>query len=232
MSPSSKKRAPAPTKKLPIVPIAIGVIAVAAILALVFAMLGGGDDKSDATKDGESAPVTVTGDTLPRFSSDAQNDSPGGPAPVLQGKNFAGEDVTIPADDGKAKAIFFVAHWCPHCQREIPNLAEWLQNNELPDNVEIAFVSTRVMESGTTANYPPSEWLAANGFAGYPTIADTKDDNPAYAAYGAGGLPYVVFLDADNNVVLRTAGELGDSSVYTDIFDALSKGETPQDPRG
>jgi hypothetical protein len=88
------------------------------------------------------------------------------------------------------------------------------------------------VESGTTANYPPSEWLAANGFGDYPTIADTKDEDPAYYAYGAGGLPFIVFLDADNNVVLRTTGELGDESVYTDIFDALSKGETPQDPRG
>ena len=229
MSPSPKS-APA-KKKLPIVPIVIGVVAVAAVAAIAFTMLGS-DDKVDPTKDGESAPVTVTGDPLPPFTTEAHNDSPGGAAPVLHGKNFAGEDVTIPADNGKAKAIFFVAHWCPHCQREIPNLASWLENNELPDNVEIAFVSTLVTQNGTTANYPPSKWLADNGFADYPTIADTKDSTPAYEAYGAGGLPFIVFLDADNNVLLRTEGELGDADVYTDIFDALSKGEAPKDPRG
>ena len=231
MSPSSKTSAPA-KKKLPIVPIVIGVIAVAAIAAVLFTMLRGGDDKPDTTKEGESAPVTVTGDALPTFP-DQPNDSPGGTAPVLQGKNFAGEDVTIPADDGKAKAIFFVAHWCPHCQVEIPNLAKWLETNEVPDNVEIAFVSTRVLERGTTANYPPSEWLAESGFGDDPTIADTQDENPAYNAYGAGGLPYVVFLDGDNDVLLRTQGEYGDDpNVYTAIFDALSKGEAPTDPRG
>ena len=34
--------------------------------------------------------------------------------------------------DGKAKAIFFVAHWCPHCQAEIPRLSEWLKTHGLP----------------------------------------------------------------------------------------------------
>jgi thiol-disulfide isomerase/thioredoxin len=230
MSPSPKT---APKKKLPIVPIVIGVIAVAAVAALLFSALGGGDDKPDATKDGESAPVTVTGDALPQFTSASLQDDPGGSAPVLQGKNFAGQDVTIPADDGKAKAIFFVAHWCPHCQAEIPTLAEWLANNELPDNVDIAFVSTRVTESGTTVNYPPSEWLAENDLSGYPTIADTVGDNPAYTAYGSGGLPYIVYVDADNNVLLRTTGEYKQGSeVWGPIFEALANGEAPTDPRG
>ena len=40
-------------------------------------------------------------------------------------------------------------------------------------------------------------------------------------------------LDADNDVLLRTQGEYGDDpNVYTAIFDALSKGEAPTDPRG
>ena len=63
-------------------------------------------------------------------------------------------------------------------------------------------------------------------------IAD-DGDSTAYRAYGAGGLPYVVYLDKDNNVVLRTEGEYGDDpEIYTDIFDKLAAGELTDDPRG
>lgn len=243
MSTTTKRPANRPAKgpaattahrKLPLLPIVIGAIVLVAIAVALIAVTGGDADKKNATSDGEAFPVSVSGAALPQYPGPGETDpAVGEPAPVLTGKNFAGETVSIPADDGKAKAIFFVAHWCPHCRNEVPRLAEWLQTHELPAGVEIAFVSTRVQEQGTTENYPPSAWLAENGFADNPTIADEKDANPAYQAYGAGGLPYVVYLDKANNVVLRTTGEYGDDpELYTPIFDALAQGDTVEDPRG
>ena len=63
-------------------------------------------------------------------------------------------------------------------------------------------------------------------------IAD-DGDSTAYYAYGAGGLPYIVYLDKDNKVALRTEGEYGsDPEIYTDVFAKLAAGELTSDPRG
>jgi hypothetical protein len=35
------------------------------------------------------------------------------------------------------------------------------------------------------------------------------DDSSALLAYGGSGFPYVVYLDGENRVVARSAGELG-----------------------
>ena len=42
------------------------------------------------------------------------------PSPPSPASDFDGDDITIGADDGTAKVILFVAHWCPHCQAEVP----------------------------------------------------------------------------------------------------------------
>jgi uncharacterized protein (DUF1800 family) len=44
------------------------------------------------------------------------------------GGNAAHKQIGI-ANDGKAKVVLFVAHWCPHCRREVPLLADDSQNS-------------------------------------------------------------------------------------------------------
>ena len=84
------------------------------------------------------------------------------------------------------------------------------------------------MKSG---HYPPSSWLASEGVGDVPTIADDENSS-ALAAYGAGGFPYMVYLDGTNKVLLRTAGEYGDDpEQFTPIFQSLASGEAPVDPR-
>ena len=158
------KPASAAKRSFPVWPVLIGAIVVAGILAVV--LTSGGDDDNDTVvagpgEAGESAAVTVTGEPLPIFEETRDDPAVGEAAPILAGSNFAGDPVTIPSADGNAKAIFFVAHWCPHCRDEIPRLSEWLKTHDLPAGVEIDIVSTRVNES--PVNYPPSAWLAARG---------------------------------------------------------------------
>ena len=222
-----------PKRTFPVWPVLIGAIVVAGILAVVLTS-GGGDDNSVVVagpgEAGESAQVTVTGNPLPKFEHTRDDPAVGAAAPILDGANFAGDPVTIPAADGKAKAIFFVADWCPHCRDEIPRLSEWLKTHGLPTGVDIALVSTRVNES--PVNFPPSAWLAREGVGNLPVIAD-DGDSTAYYAYGAGGLPYIVYLDQDNKVALRTEGEYGsDPEIYTDVFAKLAAGQLTSDPRG
>ena len=70
----------------------------------------------------QTRPIQVTGSPLPTHTEDAQNPAVGTAAPVLRGAGFDGTPVTI-GGDGRATLVMFLAHRCPHCQRELPVLA-------------------------------------------------------------------------------------------------------------
>jgi thiol-disulfide isomerase/thioredoxin len=210
----------------PVWALIIAAVVVAGVLAVV--LTSQGDDGSGSASD-ETADVDISGDPLARFENQTEDPAIGETAPTLSGSNFAGEPVTLAADDGNAKAIFFVAHWCPHCQEEIPRLAGWLASNDAPEGLDIEIVSTAVDDR--RPNFPPSSWLEREGVGDLPTIADDADGG-AHLAYGAGGFPFVVYLDAENRVVLRTEGEYPDDpGVYTELFEGLAAGEPITDPR-
>ncbi len=199
---------------LPVFPLAIGLILVLGIVAIILTVASGDDSASDETR-----PVTIQGAALPQMQ-EGGDAAIGMAAPAIAGEDFDGEPVKIEAD-GRAKAIAFVAHWCPHCQVEVPKLSDYLDGPGLPEGVDLYFVSTSV-DSGQ-GNYPPSAWLKREGVGDVPTVVDDAKTK-AYITYGAGGFPFMVFLDADNNVALRTTGELPDGS-YERYFTALANGE-------
>jgi thiol-disulfide isomerase/thioredoxin len=194
------------------------VIAVAVLLALVL----GGDDSSNG--DGgvaQTRPVTVEGALLAPPDASASTDAAvGEAAPVLVGESFDGTRVTI-GDDGRAKAIVFVAHWCPHCQQEVPVIKQYLDDPGLPERVDLYFVTTST--GSNQPNYPPSEWLEREGVGDVPTLVD-DGENTAHAAYGGGGFPNLVLVGADGNVAARFSGELG-ADAYPVLLDALARGD-------
>jgi thiol-disulfide isomerase/thioredoxin len=100
--------------------------------------------------------------------------------------------------------VIFVAHWCPHCQREVPLLATWMSGNPLPSNVEFRMVATAT--SSDRPNYPPSAWLAKYPLPG-PVLVDSSTSEAA-AAWGLPGYPYIVAVDPSGKVVDRKSGEL------------------------
>jgi thiol-disulfide isomerase/thioredoxin len=99
-------------------------------------------------------------------------------APVLRVASFDGTPVTI-GGDGKATLVVFLAHWCPHCQRELPVLARWLEDGRLPSSVSLYLVSTAA--SRERPNWPPSAWLRVVGL-NVPVLA--ADRQSSAAAYG------------------------------------------------
>jgi len=114
-----------------------------------------------------------------------------------------------------------VAHWCPHCQAEVPVVMDHLADTPMPDDVELVMVSTSVKAEAD--NYPPEQWLDAEGWTG-PVLADSAESTGA-AALGVGGFPYFVAVDADGKVVARTSGE-----ITMDQFDQLvaaAQGDAP-----
>jgi cytochrome c biogenesis protein CcmG/thiol:disulfide interchange protein DsbE len=123
-------------------------------------------------------------------------------APTVQGADFDGTPVAI-QPNGRPTAIMFIAHWCPHCQREVPVVQSWIDANGMPPNVDFLSVATGIDPS--RPNYPPDEWLAREGWT-VPVIVDPT--NSVAMAYGLPAYPYWVFLDGDGKVVARTTGEL------------------------
>jgi cytochrome c biogenesis protein CcmG, thiol:disulfide interchange protein DsbE len=203
-------RKPVRTKRSPVLPIAIGLFVLLALVAIVASMAGSGDDGDTTSPAGDDGPaaieevrdVEVTGTALADYE-DGNDAALGVPAPVLEGQTFDGAGVTI-GEKGRPQLVFFVAHWCPHCQKEVPVISEWLDEAGEPDDVVLRAVSTGVNKDAP--NYPPSEWLDREGWP-VKTLADDADSTAA-KAFGLSAYPFFVALNADGEVVARTSGEL------------------------
>ena len=179
------------------------VIAIAAIVAI------SASSKKDSAAVGsvqEFSEVTVTGDVLPAFDSAVKPDPAVGMlAPVLSGKGFTGNVVTTEST-GTPTLVVFLAHWCPHCQREVPLLVEWEKSGNMPTSIDIVAVATGT--DSANPNFPPSEWLARENFpATWPVMADSAD-KVGGDAFGLSGYPYFVLIGGDGKVLWRASGEV------------------------
>lgn len=146
--------------------------------------------------------ASVAGEALPQFANESPDPAVGQPAPELTGQTLDGEPITIDPDDGTPKAIVFLAHWCPHCQREVPVVQDWLEENGAPEGVELYAVATDIDRN--RGNFPPQDWLEREGWQ-VPTLVD--GDDVARNAYGLRTYPYWVTIDGEGNVVQRWSGE-------------------------
>lgn len=205
----------------------VGAVVAVVLVALVGALVaGGGDDSGDgdgarsdtAGSSGASlddAPVDVSGAALPSLA-DGGGDDPavGNPMPTLSGTALDGTPLTIPTT-GRPAMIVFLAHWCPHCQAEVPVVQDWVDGGGLPDGVDLLTVSTAI--DSRRPNYPADEWLAREGWTA-PVLVDGQDQ--AAEAAGLTSFPFFVAVDADGNVVARASGELTEAQL-TDIAEAL-----------
>ena len=190
------------------------VLVVVGIAGAVSLGTAGGSSKP-ATNSGVTVPggvaaaefqkVTVAGESLAQLPESGDDPAVGKAAPTLTGYDLAGRPVTIdPGSDGKATMVVFLAHWCPHCNYEIPVLNEWKEKGLVPPNLRVVGVTTGSRPD--QANWPPSKWLVAKKWT-FDQFADSEKQD-ASAAYGVGGYPFLVFIDAAGNVTSRTSGEV------------------------
>ncbi|MBT8208334.1 MAG: TlpA family protein disulfide reductase, partial [Acidimicrobiia bacterium] len=114
---------------------------------------------------------------------------------------------------GQPTAVVFLAHWCPHCQAEVVEVQEWIDQGGGVDGVAIVSVATAT--EPVRDNYPPSEWLSD----WTPPVLLDDADGSVMAAFGGNAFPFWAFVDADGRVVSRQAGSL-DIPVLVELMTA------------
>jgi len=191
------------------------------------------DDSSAGSPDGDAdesvqqnGPITVEGDPLDPFESSLEDLAVGKAAPVISGESFDRTPITIggptaagfAATSGNATLVVFLAHWCPHCNDEIPELLALDEAGDLPEGLDIVGVSTAV--DAAAENYPPSEWVDEKGWK-WQMMADDEELN-AIKAYGGTSFPFSVVLDADGNVLARRAGSGTAAEIKAFLDEALA----------
>jgi thiol-disulfide isomerase/thioredoxin len=168
--------------------------------------------------------VTVDGEQLPQLVDPSRDPAVGRPAPALEGVGFDGAPVRTPS--GEPHVVVFLAHWCPHCQAEVPRIVA-LEERGGTEGVAVLAVATGT--SADAPNFPPSAWLEREHWP-YPVLVDTAAGTAA-GAYGLASYPMLVFVDAQGAVAGRVSGEVPESELAA-MFAALAEGRPVPVPGG
>lgn len=189
----------------------VGVLALAGIAVLVS---GDDGDSAGVLAPGETVsepagpveqnrPVEVTGPPLVTFDENVVPDPGIGTAfPVMEGQSFDGTPITLGGETDGPTLLVFLAHWCPACNQEMPELVELNNRDGVPEGMNVIGVSTAV--DNTRPNYPPSDWFADQRWP-WDVMADDANST-AFLFGGGSAFPYLVVVDADGNVLARDTG--------------------------
>jgi thiol-disulfide isomerase/thioredoxin len=193
---------PTPRRSIPVFWIAMAIVIVGAFAAL--SLLG---SDNEVTSEDRAKPVTAavitTGEKLAKVPPAGEKDlAVGDRAPKLAGTSLDGEPMTI-APGSSPMVLMVLAHWCPHCQAEVPSIVDWYDSAS-PDGVELYGISTSASED--RPNFPPAAWLRREEWP-FVTLVDDEVGS-AGQALGMDGFPLLVFIDADGKVVDRYTGEM------------------------
>jgi len=118
---------------------------------------------------------------------------------LLGDKLLAGSCETSTADalSGKgAVALYFSAHWCPPCKGFTPKLAQWYSSHLKDKGLEIVFVSSDSDDGAFQEYFKEMPWLAL-------PYSDRQKKETLSKKFGVNGIPSVIILDADGNVITK-----------------------------
>ena len=169
-------------------------------------------------------PVAIVGDPLPAYDIEALVDPAVGlTAPVLVGETIDGEPIRVDATVDGPTWLIFLAHWCSHCNDEIPVINQLRDDGLIPDGVNVVGVSTAYNPG--RPNWPPDEWLDEKDWT-FTAINDGIDtvDGVYIAAdgYGIGGFPFSILIDGDGIVTERWSGEREPEELVALVTDNLA----------
>ncbi len=148
--------------------------------------------------------VGVVGAPLGAFDPAVEDTAVGTSAPAVTASSLR-DGSTVSLEPGTPRVLAFFAHWCEHCQAELPELVQWLSQNDVPPSVELIGVSTVVVPERD--NYPPSAWFNREGWPAEVLVDD--GDVSLLQAFGFNGFPAFIAIDAEGKVVRRASGNIG-----------------------
>jgi cytochrome c biogenesis protein CcmG, thiol:disulfide interchange protein DsbE len=191
----------------------IGGVGVVLVAALAIAFSTG----EPAPEELPEAAVSISGERLALFSDPSADLAVGATAPTAVGTDFAGVEVRI-EPTGEPTAVVFLAHWCSHCQAEVPRIVD-LQERGGTDGVRLVAIATA--NDPIRPNYPASDWLERERWVA-PVLVDDAESSLG-AAFGLSSYPFIVVLDGAGEVMFRVAGEL-DSAGLEQLFAIARQG--------
>jgi len=180
---------------------------VASVSLLIGCSSGGGETSSGTGTEtvNNFATETVTNIEQPIdgvFTGDPASDpARGKPAPIIT----TNQNVW-PAED-KYTVMFSIAHWCPHCDDELPNIIDAAQSAS--DDVEVVLVSSA--EDKTADNFPGDEWIRSKGWEG--VVIDDTPTSAVLQSFGSNSFPFAMVVGPDGNVISRTVGSLDSATI-------------------
>ena len=209
----------------------VGAVVVVVVVVLVGAVIiTAATRKKPATAANieQNRPVTVQGTPLPAYDDSAADPAVGTAAPIIHGQSFDGTPETVGGPTSQPTLVMFVAHWCPHCQAEVPRLQDWLDQNGMPSDVQLTAVATA--NTDQRENFPAGPWLREAGWS-IPTMIDNQGTadgggNDAARAVGVSAYPFFVVVDAQGKVVFRTSGEVT-MPQWEQLLDSARTGQAP-----
>ncbi|MEX2274382.1 MAG: TlpA disulfide reductase family protein [Actinomycetota bacterium] len=165
------------------------VVVLVAGVGVALALSGGSDDGG--------TPSAVSRVSIER-SLDAGPLKDGDEAPSFSAPGLAGR--TVSWDPGAPTVLTVWAPWCPHCQKELPVLAD--VTAEFP-GVELVSVATAIGEQ--PSRYSPESYMAERGLS-FPVAIDDAENTLA-RGLGVVGFPTMYVVDADGTVRGSASGE-------------------------
>jgi thiol-disulfide isomerase/thioredoxin len=181
--------------------VVLGALALVAVVGIAIAIAN--EDPADDRP--AFGPVRVEGTALPQLSG-GTDQAVGQPVPRVEGVDPDGNRTTL--SGGEPMLVAFLAHWCPHCNAELPVLVDLTEDGTF-DGVRMVAVLTDSRRGAP--NYPPARWLDRAGWTGDVLLDDER--LTAASAYGVTGYPFIVAVGADGEVVARTSGEVPASTL-------------------
>jgi len=208
MTQRSQKKPPAPTgRNRSTLWWSLGGLVGLALIVLLAISIAGEEEIDASIGFGE---ITMEGDPLPVLADPVNDVATGLTAPSVSGADWEDNAYSI-GPDGTPKLLVFLAHWCPHCQAEVPVIQQWLDDGGLPEGVDIYGLT--VATDRLRPNWPPQDWLVQAGWT--PPVIMDDEIGTAAVAFGMAGTPMYVVLDGENNVLQRVSGEIGVDGLNT-----------------
>jgi len=122
----------------------------------------------------------------------------GRPAPLIAGRDLAGQEVSLAADRGRVVVVNFFASWCPPCATEEPNLVRFAFEQR-QSATPATLLSIDIDDTTAGARRFVAEWGI-----GWPALPDRAGE--LANAFGVGAPPMTFFVDRRGTIVAVLAG--------------------------